>query len=302
MSEEYVRRIRSLHCTDAQREKVVSYLADRMGAFLHRRERVLICIPGRENNSLAGVFEDAVRKAGAIPMYWGPDFRWKALLRQAFSSRATAVIGQPLLLLGLMKLAKNAGTPLFIRNVLLTGYPWYHWMEDGIRQGLDCHVWGCYIPGGDTMVAGFSCPEEKGIHIWKEAFDARLVSDKGITLLPGERGRLELTARDGSGKVWDTGDLATRETLPCPCGEKGMLLRDIVPEKMPDTPFHQLMEPLLSWSSVLDFRAERTEMGLSLEVVCFPEELLPQLPTSAKLIFRYWNPDRDMPFCLQDSE
>lgn len=65
-----------------------------------------------------------------------------------------------------------------------------------------------------------------------------------------------------------------------------------------DPALEGLREPLLRWSSVLDYRAERTEMGLSLEVVVFPGKQLPRLPSGGKVTVRSWEPGADVPFCL----
>ena len=56
------------------------------------------------------------------------------------------------------------------------------------------------------------------------------------------------------------------------------------------------LDPLLRWASVLDYRAEQTEMGLSLEMVVFSGKQLPQLPSGARVIVRAWDPGADEPF------
>ena len=63
-----------------------------------------------------------------------------------------------------------------------------------------------------------------------------------------------------------------------------------------DMALDRLPEELLRWSSVLDYRAMRTEMGLSMELTVFPGKQLPQLPSGAKVIVRPWNPGTDEPF------
>jgi len=58
----------------------------------------------------------------------------------------------------------------------------------------------------------------------------------------------------------------------------------------------ELGESLHYWSSILDCRMEKTEYGLELELVVFPGEKLPKLPTTAKLVVRPFNPETDEPF------
>ena len=76
--------------------------------------------------------------------------------------------------------------------------------------------------------------------------------------------------------------------LPCTGGQKDPLLQELEAQ-------------LLSWSSVLDFRAERTAQGLRMEILVFPGRKLPQLPSGACITVRDWNPKLDVPFCLYDS-
>lgn len=58
----------------------------------------------------------------------------------------------------------------------------------------------------------------------------------------------------------------------------------------------ELERSLLPWASILDYRAEKMDMGLSLEVVVFPGKQLPKLPSGARVIIRPWEPGVDAPF------
>lgn len=61
----------------------------------------------------------------------------------------------------------------------------------------------------------------------------------------------------------------------------------------------ELDKQLLPWSSILDYRMSRTEMGLCIEIIIFPGVQLPRLPSGAKVILRSWNAKADIPFCLE---
>ena len=84
----------------------------------------------------------------------------------------------------------------------------------------------------------------------------------------------------------------------CSCGCDGMRIIEVESIKDSDLSREQLENKFLIWSSVLDYHAEMTESGMSLELVVFPGESLPKLPSVAKLNVRPWNPD-DVPFCMQ---
>ena len=73
---------------------------------------------------------------------------------------------------------------------------------------------------------------------------------------------------------------------------------DIAPAERLGTELDELMQELHSWTSILDARLERGESGLEMELVVFPGQKLPKLPTCAKRLIRAWNPEEDEPFGL----
>lgn len=173
---------------------------------------VLICLcDPQTEQEMVGL----VRELGGIPVVLGSDRRWKTLFRQAFSSRVSAVIGDPMVVLGLAKLTRAYGTSLKILTAILLGGHGSKWLAEDIRIYLDCAVhWiGC-------------------------------------------------TADD----------------------REDVLIR--------------LEQELLSWTSILDCRLEKTEAGLELQIVAFSGERIPRLPSCARLVISEWNPEKDIPFVL----
>ena len=103
-------------------EASVAYLAEKLH-FLRENEKVLIYFAKDKPGSHGELMEKAVLRCGAIPIVVGSDWRWKTLLRQAFANKASTIIAPPLIVLGISKLAKYNGTPLYIRNVVTASYP-----------------------------------------------------------------------------------------------------------------------------------------------------------------------------------
>ncbi len=196
-------------------ELTIAQVARSLRRFLRQREVVLICFPSEIYGDLGTVFEQAVRDCGGFPKVWGPDQKWKTLLRQAFSTRATTIIAPPRVLLGLCKAARSTATPLFILNAITAAHPCTPWMQEVISRGMDC-------------------------------------------------------------KIRDHFDLGR-------------------PEETADATLVELEAYLQTWSSVLDCRMEKTPHGLDLELVVFPGEKLPTMPTCAKRIIRPWVPEQDAP-------
>lgn len=291
-------RLYALAREETALKETVQYLRECMGSFLKRQERVLVCFPNKGSDSLGGLLEAAVRELGAIPMLWGPDYRWKAMLQQAFSSRASAIIGPPLAVLGLTKLASHTHTPLYIHNVVLAGYPGTTWMLEGIQNGLDCNVWGCYGPGAGPMIGGFSCAKSRGIHLRDALYTAQIQDETGNDLPDGTAGQIVLGTKADASICFPTGEHGKMIREACICGKHSPRIMDFVPREMTDKAIGEITGQLLSWSSILDCWVARTHMGLELEIVHFPGVRLPKLPACAKLTLREWEPNRDMPFFL----
>ena len=291
-------KIHRLETTPEAMERTVAYIAGNLRDLVYANEHVLICYPKLGEASFGAIMERAVAACSCIPVFWGPDYRWKTLLRQAFSLHTQTIIGPPLVVLGLMKMAKATATPLYIHNVLLGGYPYASWMVEGIKKGLDCRIWGCYCVGPDSVVAGFTCNREAGMHLRDDLFEVSIVGDDGKLLPDPQRGRLYLRYRKDPSLVYDTEESAKMLHQPCSCGCDAPRILETLYVGEDDPTKKILEERFLAWSSILDYRVEKTESGLALELVVFPGESLPVIPNCAKLTIRPWKPDEDMPFCM----
>lgn len=285
-------KLLELETTPEALEATVQYLARHMKPFLQTLEPVLICYPDDGPASLGGVFREAVIRCEATPVFWGPDYRWMELLRIAFDTHANTVIGHPMVVLGLMKLAKFTKTPLYIYDMIVGGDPFPRWMVDGLKAGLDCNIWGCYAVRSGPVVGGFSCVQEAGIHIRQDVLTPCTVSETAGT----KWNRLYFASSKNPSILYDPEQVAMVTHQSCSCGSdeprvvKAKSLRQDILSR------EHLDEKLLTWSSVLDYRVEQTESGMALELVVFPGEPVPKLPSLAKLNIRHWNPSEDIPF------
>lgn len=275
-------------------EKTIAYLAEHLSKFLKQGEKVLICFRYREEGSLSWIFEKAVLRCDAVPVVWSDDL-WKTLLRQAFTDRITAIIGPPLILLGLMKLKRHNNTPLFIRRVIVAGYPAPEWMIDGLVQGFDCEVGGCFGLEHSGIVAGFACGHSWGVHLWDQQYGVDIVDDSGKSLPEGHQGQIVLYPLDAPELRLPIGDTAVLTTEACACGSKAPRLVNLCYGGLRDSDLDALAHHLMSWTSILDCHVKKGPLGLELEIICFQGEKLPPLPTAAKLVVRPWDPGSDTP-------
>ena len=277
-------------------ERTIEYLVEHLRHFLKQQERVLICFLEHKPGNLSWLMEQAVRRCGAEPVIWGPDRRWKTLLQQAFFSKATTIIGPPLVILGLTKLKRQSKTPLSIRKVITAGYPCLDWMIEGICKGFDSVTGGCFTLGESGAVAGFACGHSWGVHIREEEYGVDIVDSTGASVPEEEMGEIVIYPREEPQLRYPMGENARKITQVCKCGSNTPRLIDLSPGTAEDPDLQQLSQYLQSWTSILDCRLDKGESGLEIEIVCFPGEKLPKLPTAAKLVVRPWNPKNDEPF------
>lgn len=291
-------KLLELETTKEALEATVTYLSGRIKPFLQVLEPVLICFPDDGPASLGGIFKAAVLRCEAKPVFWGPDYRWKELLRIAFDTHANTIIGPPQVVLGLMKLARATATPLNAYDVIVAGDPFASWMIEGMKKGYDCNVWGCYAVHSGPVIGGFSCNQEAGIHIREDVFQPQVQRDGGENAVH-DRGRLSLISAKDPELSFDPEVKVLMHHQPCCCGCDEPRVVDVKSTKKRTILREQLEADFLSWSSVLDYRVEYTESGAALELVVFPGEAIPQLPSFAKQTVRLWNPAEDIPFYLQ---
>lgn len=277
-------------------ERTIEYLTEHLCHFFRKQEHVLICFLEHKEGNISWLMEQAVLRCEAVPVIWGPDHRWKTLLQQAFFCKATAIIGPPLILLGLAKLKNQSGTPLYIRRCITAAYPCLDWMIDGIVRGYDCELGGCISMGESGIVAGFACGHSWGVHLREAEYGIDIVDEAGNLLPEGTVGEMVLYPKSAPNLRYPTGENARLVTEPCECGSKTPRLLELQPAKNEDYDLEEFRQYLQSWTSILDCRVERGGNGLEIEIVCFAGEKLPKLPPAAMRIVRPWNPKSDEPF------
>ena len=276
-----------------QVEASIAFLTEKIGKFLKKRERVLICLSDTPGG-IGWLIEQAVLRCEGIPTYLGNDRRWKNLIRTAFSSRCSTIVAEPLVLLGLSKLAKAMGVPLFIRNAILSGYPCMRWMREGMQVGLDCRTYGSFDPMG--LMAGFVSYGERKLYLRDDLFDARTIDEHGNAQCDGTVGELELLWREDPQIHLPIGFHGSVTHEKCQDGTTAVALTDMSVGRYVDPDIATLSGHLHRWTSILDCRVTRGGYGLELEIVTFPGEKLPKLPSSAKQVVRAWDPETEIPF------
>lgn len=180
-------------------------LEEILAGFLKGGETVLICYPEKWGNG-GEAFSNVVRNCHGIPVVWNEDGLWKSLLRQAFFFHCTAAIGDPVVLLGLSKLRNATGTPLYIRNAVLSETLHMDWLEDGIQSNLDCSIRGFLRSCTDKWIDDPLTALWQKLSGWNSVLDCLVSREAGgvnleLVVFPGLRlpklpGCAKLTVRN----------------------------------------------------------------------------------------------------------
>lgn len=301
MTNSAIDRILALSAQKQEIEDSVAYLAANLAPIVKEGEATLVCFPRETEDDFGSIAEKAILRCGSQPVFWEKDLRWRELLRIALLSKASAIIGPPLVILGLSKLAIHEGLPTSLYNAVLTGYPCLDWMTDGIEKGLDCRTWGIFGMKATSVVSGYSCRYGRGIHIRDDKYGIDIVDASGNPVPLGQSGHIFLYHNLLPEVRCQTNAMGRIQPTSCKCGNPSVKLVDIDTEKTDSAVIRDIAEELLSWNSILECRAEQTKSGLELEIVCFKGEKLPKLPSCAKLVLRSWNPETDVPLSLDAS-
>ena len=289
-----LKRLEKAMSTPEMLDQSVDYLAENMRKFLNPGEKIIICFSDRESGNIGALLARAANRIGVTALF-PEDLRWKTLLKLAFRSRAVAISAPPFVVLGLTKLSRYTKTPLFFRNVITVGYRCSNWIIEGIQKGLDCQVWGCYGPGSGPLISGFTCNKEAVIHVRNELFDVEIVDDDGNVLPDGQSGYVVLTPKTMPHLRYHTAECARMRRTPCACGCTSDLLMDMYSGEDVDEDLELLGRQLMLWTSILDCKLRVGESGLEMELVTFPGEKLPKLPSCAKFVNKHWDPEVDVP-------
>lgn len=300
MGQDAFQRMLEYSTAPAALEDSVAYLTEQFRRIIRKGESVLVCFPRVDKKHLGSMMEQAILAAEGVPVFLEGDLRWSELLRLAFFTRASTVIGTPLMVLGLSKLAAFRGVPLFVFNAVLTGYPCMDWIMDGIISGLDCRVWELLAPKLSTMVAGASCERGRGIHLRQDQYDVRIKDEAGHEVPDGTGGRVYLICKDDPALELYINASAVLLDGVCSCGNPAPKLISMDYGNHSSAAKYRILEELLYWNSVLDCWVKFTDGGMELEVLYLPGLKLPKFPSCAKLELRPWNPEEDVPFEIRD--
>lgn len=244
--------------TAADCQHTVGFFAAGISEMLSPGEKCLIAFPFSGAFGLGDLIARAVESLGAVPVRGRVGACWEETARQIKETGATAYIGFPVPLLGLLRL--YPGLP--IRHALVSGDACPAGVMEKLGSLLGSPLYPHYGSRECGLGGAVTCPALEGMHLRENHIIAEIVDPQGRVLPQGAYGELVITTVGLEAMPlirYRTGDY-TRFLPPCPCGG---ITRRIGPVSRLDGPvsIEALDSTLFSVSALVDYTA-RYENGL----------------------------------------
>lgn len=202
--------------TEGDCQHTVGFFAAGISEMLSPGEKCLIAFPFSGAFGLGDLIARAVESLGAIPIRGGFGTCWEEAARQIEQTGATAYIGFPVPLLGLLRL--YPGLP--IRHALVSGDACPAGVMGELESLLGSPLYPHYGSRECGLGGAVTCPALEGMHLRENHIIAEIIDENGNVQPDGEYGELVITTIGADAMPlirYKTGDY-TRILPPCPCG------------------------------------------------------------------------------------
>ncbi len=273
-----------LYFTEADLERTRDFFHHGMLHLIKPGQRVAICLPGERPDSTGALLAEALARIPAPCRIFG-------LLRDVeedAQSLATwqpeALVGFPVQMLALTRMARHIGTPLSSLAVVLLCSDY---IADSVVRALTseqgCAVFSHYGSVESGLGAAVDCSAHSGMHVRESDLVIEIVDGAQRRQQPGHWGEIVITTLSRSGMPlvrYRSGDMGRLLPGPCPCGSELLRLdrvRGRIRSRLAlgDTgrlALPELDEALFTLPGLLDYRATLGDAShepcLRLDLVC----------------------------------
>ncbi len=213
-----------LYFTASDQELTVDFFHVGMSTLTDPGDRVLILLPGERPGSVGDLLATALERLGAVAIKHGPVRDPVQTLEVLAEQRATGLVGVPVQVLALARIAESVGLsppPVLKRLLLTTDH-----VPDAIVRELK-RMWGCEVYNHYGMTemglgGGVECQARRGYHLREADLYFEIVDPvTGEPVDEGEEGEVVFTTLTRVGMPllrYRTGDASRFIPGDCPCG------------------------------------------------------------------------------------
>ena len=235
----------------------------------------MICFPFSGPHGLGELIAEAIGVLGARPLKLGAGLsygEWESVLRE---EKPDTYVGMPVQLLSMLRVCGKGS----LKRALVSGDACPEAVIRETERLLGSRLFPHYGSREMALGGAICCPAHEGMHLRENHVIPEIVDEKGKVLPDGETGELVITTIGMEAMPlirYRTGDHTRILPGPCPCGSVVKRLDSLLREG-DAAEIAALDEKLFSLPFVADYRAERREGRLHLEILTCGEGSLPAL-------------------------
>ena len=265
--------------TEGDCENTVGLFMTGLGELIFPGSTTMICFPFSGPYGLGELIAEAVTRLGARPLRLGSNLAYGEYATVMDREQPDTFVGMPVQLLSLLRVCGRGS----LRRALVSGDACPPAVLKSCEELLGSRLFPHYGSREMALGGAVSCQAHAGMHLREDHVIAEIVDENGEPLPPGEIGELVITCIGMEAMPlirYRTGDFTRILPGPCPCGSEVLRL-DTVRRKGSEE-LEKLDETLFSLPFVADYRAEKRDGRLFLEVLTCGEGELPTLDASVR--------------------
>lgn len=260
--------------TEGDCEHTIELFMAGLGELIFPGSVTMICFSFSGPHGLGELIAEAIERLGARPLRLGVGLSYGEFAKLLEKEKPDTFVGMPVQLLSLLRVCGRGS----LRRALISGDA----CPDAVLRGCEAILQSRLFPhyGSREMALGgaITCPAHAGMHLRENHVIAEIVDGQGRPLPPGETGELVITTIGMEAMPlirYRTGDYTRVLPGRCPCGSEVLRLDTV--RRKETAELAALDEALFSLPFVADYRAERRNGRLHLQILTCGAGVLPAL-------------------------
>ena len=266
--------------TEGDCEHTVELFAAGLGELIFPGSVTMVCFPFSGPHGLGELIAEAIGRLGARPLRLGVGLSYGEYAAVLENERPDTFVGMPVQLLSLLRVCGRGS----LQRALISGDACPDAVLRGCEEILQSRLFPHYGSREMALGGAICCQAHAGMHLRENHVIAEIVDEQGRPLPPGETGELVITTVGMEAMPlirYRTGDYTRVIPGRCPCGSEVLRLDTVSREETAE--LAALDEGLFSLPFVADYRAERREGKLHLQILTCGEGRLPVLDAETEV-------------------
>ena len=260
--------------TEGDCEHTVELFAAGLGELIFPGSVTMVCFPFSGPHGLGELIAEAIGRLGARPLRLGVGLSYGEYAAVLENERPDTFVGMPVQLLSLLRVCGRGS----LQRALISGDACPDAVIRGCEEILQSRLFPHYGSREMALGGAICCSAHAGMHLRENHVIAEIVDEEGHVLPPGETGELVITTIGMEAMPlirYRTGDYTRVIPGRCPCGSEVLRLDTVSRKETAE--LAALDERLFSLPFVADYRAERRNGRLHLQILTCGEGALPDM-------------------------